>query len=97
MSEIDNDMSVIGNEVSNKLVFENLSSDEQVKKLFIKVSSTLYSYEYNYLDYLNHMLVECSDRQIINGCPLKKCKNNSSMDLNEFRNHLIYECTKIQM
>jgi hypothetical protein len=41
------------------------------------------------------MLVECSDRQIINGCPLKKCKNNSSMDLNEFRNHLIKECTKI--
>jgi hypothetical protein len=28
MSEIDNDMSVIGNDLPNKLAFENLSSDE---------------------------------------------------------------------
>jgi lipoate-protein ligase A len=63
-----------------------------------KIGDTLFSTEFTYIDYLNHIVTDCVDGQIVEGgCPLEKCKLKGPIGLKELRTHFNEECTKIDM
>ena len=42
-----------------------------------KIADSLYPRAYSYLNFLNHMMLECEDAlKVEKGCPLPKCKAN---------------------
>ena len=69
-----------------------VDSEENVNHL----SDQLYQTTYTYLDYLNHILTECEDSQVVDGgCPFEKCKFKVAVPIKKLRDHLVNDCTKI--
>ena len=63
-----------------------------------KISSTLITREFYYLDYLNHILTDCGEngKNILRtGCPYIKCKMKDPVSLNSLRIHFMEECNKM--
>ena len=71
---------------------------KQKEVVIDKLADTLYNREYKYLDYLNYIVTESEGAsKVENGCPLSKCKFKKACGINELREHLTNECTKIDM
>lgn len=63
-----------------------------------KIADTLFNREYRYLDYFNYIVTEGEGAsQVENGCPLTKCKFKKKCSITELREHLVNDCTKIDM
>ena len=79
-------------------LIEEAEFNEKKKKIIRKIADTLYKTTYTYLDYLNHMMTECSESTKVEcGCPLPKCFAKEMMSINSLRLHLVNECNKITM
>ena len=76
----------------------NIDSDMDSEENINYLSDQLYQTTYTYLDYLNHILTDCEDSQVVDdGCVFEKCKFHEPVPIKKLRDHLVNDCNKITL
>lgn len=79
-------------------MIDEVEFEDQKKKMIRKIADTLYKTEYQYLEYLSHMMTECGEStKVKGGCALPKCSMKDTVSVNALRLHLVNDCNKIMM
>ena len=78
------------------ILFEDF--EPKKKEMLEKIADTLFDQEYRYLDYFNHLIMDCEDSKVVEGgCPIDRCKSKEPMSFKDLRTHLREQCNKITM